>query len=69
MPKGMAVSDAEGTRLFLCQKAPHTDLPEIDAKPLLDDAFKIDAAPEGPVIGAVERTSVVSERDNTPQIA
>src|SRR5262249_7059435 len=27
------------------QKAPDTDLPEIDAKPLLDDAFKIDAAP------------------------
>src|SRR5215831_7405568 len=27
------------------QKAPDTDLTEIDAKPLLDDAFKIDAAP------------------------
>src|SRR5215467_5900511 len=27
------------------QKAPDTDLPEIDAKPFLDDAFKIDTAP------------------------
>src|SRR5215468_10036812 len=27
------------------QKAPDTDLPKIDAKPLLDDAFKVDAAP------------------------
>ena len=26
------------------QKASDTDLPEIDAKPLLDDAFKVDAA-------------------------